>query len=179
MLIAQKLRKTNMAEYLLYMWQVENILRAWGCDFEKVKKNYLSQFNLPPEQQAQVEEWYEQLCDMMHREGVTEHGHLQINRNVVITLSELHGRLMASPKYPFYHAAFHKVLPYLVEVRSRGADKVGDVETCFDVLYGVMLLRLQKKKVSPETERAVSDVTTLLGLLSDYYFKDRAQPLDF
>ena len=40
-----------------------------------------------------------------------------------------------------------------------------------DFLYGLLLLRLQHKEVTPDTERAATDITTLLGQLSDYYFK--------
>ena len=47
------------------------------------------------------------------------------------------------------------------------------------MLYGVVLLRLQGKPVSPETEAAVKDISTLLGQLSDYYFKDKAEPIEF
>ena len=31
MFVAQELKKKSIAEYLLYMWQVEDIIRACGC----------------------------------------------------------------------------------------------------------------------------------------------------
>ena len=102
------------------------------------------------------------------------------NINTLQSLAELHERLVASPKFPFYRAAYYKVLPYIVEIRNRGGHKdEGELQTCFDVLYGVMLLRLQKKPVTPETEAAVKDISTLLGQLSDYYFKDREDPIEW
>lgn len=54
-----------------------------------------------------------------------------------------------------------------------------ELQTCFDLLYGVMMLRLQKKHISDDTAHAVKDISTLLGQLSDYYFKDKKEPLDF
>ena len=36
MFTAQRLREKNIAEYLLYMWQVEDVLRAYGCDEERI-----------------------------------------------------------------------------------------------------------------------------------------------
>ena len=42
-----------------------------------------------------------------------------------------------------------------------------------------MMLRLQKKAVSEGTEKAVKDISTLLGQLSDYYLKDKKEPIDF
>ena len=180
MLIANQLKDKNRAEYLLYMWQVEDLLRAYGCDFDRLRAGYLSKFDLPDEQRRQMEQWYADLCEMMRSEGVTERGHLQINKNTLQTLDELHRQLVRSDRVPYYRAMYYKVLPYIVEVRSRGGDKQeGELQTCFDVLYGVVLLRLQGKPVSPETEAAVKDISTLLGQLSDYYFKDKAEPIEF
>ena len=34
MIIAQKKRKENIAEYLLYMWQIEDLIRATGVSAE-------------------------------------------------------------------------------------------------------------------------------------------------
>ena len=42
-----------------------------------------------------------------------------------------------------------------------------------------MMLRLQKKPISPETAHAVKEITTFIGMLSDYYIKDRTEGLEF
>ncbi|MCF0235332.1 MAG: DUF4924 family protein, partial [Bacteroidaceae bacterium] len=46
MLIARELQNKNRAEYLLYMWQVEDIIRSYGADIDKLNENYLSQFGV-------------------------------------------------------------------------------------------------------------------------------------
>ena len=72
------------------------------------------------------------------------------------------------------------MLPFIVELRHRGADKdENEVETCFNSLYGVMMLRLQKKEVSVNTEHAIKEITTFIGMLSDYYKKDKEEGLKF
>ena len=50
MFVAQKLRKESIAEYLLYMWQIEDIIRAYGCSLPVIKKNYIERFDFTPEQ---------------------------------------------------------------------------------------------------------------------------------
>ena len=76
---------------------------------------------------------------MMRAEGVMEKGHLQINRNVILNLTELHGELLASTKYPFYNAAYFKALPFIVELRQKnGRKEESEVDTCFEALYGVL-----------------------------------------
>ena len=180
MFISQQLRKNNIAEYLLYMWQVEDTIRAFGCSLARIKREYIDKFDYTEEQKEELTDWYGHLIRMMNEEGCWETGHLQINKVTMMNLEELHARLLQSPKFPFYNAAYYKVLPFIVELRNRGANKEeNEIETCFDALYGVMMLRLQKKPITPNTEHAVKEITTLVGMLSDYYKKDREEPLEF
>ena len=58
MIIAERLRTSNRAEYILYMWQVEDLLRSYHLDFDELRSSYLSRFQLPEEQSRQTERWY-------------------------------------------------------------------------------------------------------------------------
>ena len=165
MKIAQSLKEKNIAEYLIYMWQVEDLIRANDCDLDKLKANVISQYSAK-DRPAQ-EEWYGNLLEMMRAEGVKEQGHLQINRNVLQELTELHARLLASTRYPFYNAAYFKALPFIVELRQKNGHKdEPELETCFEALYGVLLLRLQKKEITPATETALKAISGFLSKLA-------------
>ena len=153
MLIAQKLRKENIAEYLLYMWQVEDIIRAYGCNLMQIKKEYISRFDCTDEQKEEMVDWYGNLIRMINQEGCREKGHIQINKLVLQQLSELHAQLLNSPKFPFYSTEYYKVLP-----------------------FGTMLLRLQNKEITQNTANAVKEITTFIGMLNDYYFKEKEDP---
>lgn len=199
MLVAKELRKKSIAEYLLYMWQIEDIIRAYQCSLTKIRKEYIDKFNYTDAQKDEEEDWFGDLLRMMNQEGRRENGHLQINKVIMQSLNELHSQLLASSKFPFYSAEYYRVLPFIVELRGKTkqvADRMArkneanlkeiaanlghsEIETCFDVLYGVMMLRLQKKEISRETETAVKEITTLIGMLSDYYQKDKTEGLQF
>lgn len=180
MYIAQELRKKNIAEYLLYMWQVEDTIRAFGCSLSRIAREYISRFDYTDEQKDEMTDWYGYLIRMMNEEGCREGGHLQINKVTMQQLEELHAQLIGSTKFPFYNAEYYKVLPFIVELRNRGANKQeSEVETCFNSLYGMMMLRLQQKDISPDTAHAVKEITTLVGMLNDYYLKDKETPLEF
>ena len=180
MFISQQLRKSNIAEYLLYMWQVEDIIRAYGCSLARIRREYIDKFNYTDEQKEEMTDWYGNLVRMMNSEGCREKGHLQINKIVIQQLSELSSQLLSNAKFPFYNTEYYKVLPFIVELRKRGADKNEDeIETCFNALYGVMMLRLQHREITPETQKAIDEITLFVGLLSDYYIKDRTEGLDF
>ena len=178
MFISKQLKQQNIAEYLIYMWQVEDLIRAYGCDLERIREQSVPRF--PAEQQGELAQWYEDLIEMMRREEVMERGHLQINKNVIIWLTDLHMQLLASPKFPYYHAAYYKALPFIVELRAKGANKEEpELETCFEALYGILLLKLQKKEVGEETKKAQETITTMLSMLSTYYIEDKKGELEF
>ena len=180
MFIAQELRKKNIAEYLLYMWQVEDTIRAFDCSLTRIRREYIDRFDYDEEQKEEEIDWFGNLIRMMNTEGCRQQGHLQINKVTLQMMSDLHQQLLSSSKYPFYNAEYYKVLPFIVELRNRGANKEeGEVETCLNLLYGVMMLRLQKKEITPNTEHALKEVSTFIGMLSDYYKKDKEEPLEF
>jgi hypothetical protein len=179
MKVAKQLKDTNVAEYLLYMWQLEDTLRAYDCDADRLRDEYVSRFDYSEEDRRTEAQWLSDLCRMMREEGKVEHGHLQINQGTLSLLTDLHLQLLQSPKHPFYSAAYYKALPYIVEVRSRsGHTDAPELENCFEVLYGTMLLRLQKKEISKETQEAVTKISHLLALLADAWRKERAGELE-
>lgn len=173
MIIASQKRKTNIAEYLLYMWQIEDVIRANNLNIEKIIANIIDKYDLTSEQRKEMIEWYESLIDMMNREGVQKSGHLQLVKNTVLQLVALHQELLKDPKFPEYTAEFYKTLPYIVELRTKaGDDKKGEIETCFTALYGTLLLRLQGKEISEDTKTAVQQISKLLALLAHYFKLD-------
>lgn len=177
MKIAQQLKEKNIAEYLIYMWQVEDLIRANGCDLDRVEQNIIARY--PEEDRPALREWYGNLITMMREENVLEQGHLQINKNIIINLTDLHNTLLASPKFPFYNAAYFKALPFIVELRSKsGKKEEPELETCFEALYGVMLLRLQKKELSEGTTKAIESISSFLSMLANYYDKDKKGELE-
>lgn len=181
MYIAEQLKKRNISEYLLYMWQVEDTLRAYGLDSERMANEYIPFFQLDEEKNELLKGWYESLIQMMREEKAEEKGHLQINKNILILLTDLHVQLLKSSKHPFYSAAYYKVLPFIVELRAKSAEsqEKNEVENCFDALYGTMLLKMQKKEISAETATAIDNIAKFIGLLSDYYKKDKAGEVEF
>ncbi len=179
MYISQQLRKKNIAEYILYMWQVEDLIRAYGCSFTRLQKEYISLFNYSEEQKEDMLDWYGDLINMMNQEGKRDNGHLTINNIIVQDLKDLHNQLLQSSKFPFYNSEYYKVLPFIVELRNKGDKDINEIETCLNALYGIMLLRLQKKEISQNTKHALQEITTFIGMLSDYYLKDKTEGLQF
>lgn len=179
MFIAKSIREKSVVEYLLYMWQMEDLIRAYGCSLTRIRREYMDRFEYTDQQKDEEEDWFGDLIRMMNQEGKREKGHLAINEVLLQDLGDLHVRLLQSTRFPFYSAEYYRVLPFIVELRQKGDKEIGEVETCLNALYGVMLLRMRQKPISPETAHAIKAITTFLGMLSDYYIKDRTEGLEW
>ena len=140
------LKKNNIAEYILYLWQIEDYLRAF------------------PEQ-AEANQELHDLSDMMHQENIMESGHLQLANNALSELEDLHNDLL--DQEATYRAAMLRLTPALNLLKAKtDRPTMSDVEACLILLYQVMLLRLKKSPISSETEQVQKQATQLLQYLS-------------
>nr|WP_313966242.1 DUF4924 family protein [uncultured Porphyromonas sp.] len=170
MIIAQQKRKENIAEYLLYMWQVEDLIRATGVSIEGVEEHLLPRYDVDEETRQAIRTWYQELIDMMRSEGKVKAGHLDINRIVLMQLEELHRRLLGSANDIVYSGLHLQILPALIQLRTKGNHEgESDLETCFNALYGYITLSLQQKEVSEETKKSMKQISALLALLAHRY----------
>lgn len=179
MKIAHHLKETNIAEYILYMFQLEDTLRAYGCDPDRIADEYVARFDWTDGEKAAEADWLAELCIMMHDEGKEQGGHLLSNLGTISLLTDLHLQLLESPKQAFYQAAYYKALPYIVEFRAKSkGDDALELQNCFDMLYAVMLLRLQKREISKGTQEAVTAVSQLIALLARAWKQEREGELE-
>lgn len=180
MINASRLKKENIAEYLLYMWQIEDIIRANDLDIAKIERNVIDPQQLDAPRRKEMVEWYESLIDMMKREGVEKSGHLQLNKNVIIQLTDLHLSLLKDPRFDKYTQEFYKTLPLIVELRAKGGEiPPGEIETCFNALYGMLMLRLQGKEITPATQDAMKQIARFMATLNDLALKDARDEIDW
>lgn len=144
-----KNKKDNIAEYILYLWQMEDYLRAFP-------------------QNAEATQELHELNEMMHREGIMSAGHLQLASNALGELEELHAQLLNEDA--FYRAAIIRLQPSLNLLKAKtDRPTMSDLEACFLLLYQIMLLRLQNREISTETASVQAQVTQLLQFLSKTY----------
>lgn len=170
MIVAQKLRKQNISAYIIYMFQVEDIIRAYGLDVDRICHEYLPRFQYTKEQIADQRDWYAGLIRMMQEEGVQQSGHVQVVKNTLMLMADRHQELLADPKQPFYSAAYYKALPFIVELRNKGMNKEkNEIENCVDAIYGATVLKMQGRELTEETKKALQPITHLLEMLSKLY----------
>jgi hypothetical protein len=173
MLIAKEKRKENIAEYILYMWQVEDTIRACNFDIELIDSRIISQFSQSQKIKDEIKEWYVDIILMMHEEGLKDTGHLKILNSLVEELNNLHLKLIHEKKDPKYLEQYYWAVPNIRDFEKRLDGKTkNEVEICLSALYALLLLRLQKKDVSRETMEAMQTFSNVLALLS-YWFRKK------
>lgn len=170
MIIAQQKRKENIAEYLLYMWQVEDLIRAAECKEERIEALILSRYTATGIDLAPIRQWYLEQAEMMRSEGKQERGHLDINRIVMMQLEDLHRRLLQNPNDYVYQGLHFQVLPAVIQLRTKSAgQEMSDLETCFSAVYGYLTLTLKGEQVSEETKKSIKQISSFLAMLAHKY----------
>jgi len=170
MIIANKKKKENIAEYILYMWQVEDIIRANQFDINKLEKNIINQFDQPNEVKVKIKEWYNMLMKSMKEENILESGHLKFVGVIVDDLNKLHLEILKSDEHKEYKEQYKKTLPNIKELQNRSENSISnDIDTCFIGLYALLLMRLQGREITTETNMAISTFSKLLAYLSKQY----------
>ena len=167
MLIANQKRKENIAEYLLYMFQVEDLIRAYSFDIDLLEVNIISKFDQPYNVKRDMREWYLSLISMMKVGRVVHKGHIPIVRSLISDLESFHIRLLHDEAEEKYQSAYSKVQLSIDGLRSKsGGNNPGDIELCLNGLYGLLMLRLTKKTITPETNAAFTLIGEMVALLS-------------
>lgn len=179
MFIAHKLKQENICEYLLYMWQIEDLIRAFDLNMEAINQRIVSTFPVKDDNERKsLYEWYESLIEMMRLENVQERGHLQLNKNIIIDLDDFHMLVIKSGQVPAYNGKFFHVLPFINQLRTKGEAGLSDIELCFNFMYGIMTLRMKKAEISPETQQTQTEISKFLVLLAKSYQQYKNGELD-
>ena len=148
-----KSKKDNIAEYILYLWQMEDYLRAFPQNAEETPELH-------------------DLNEMMHREGIVDGGHLALANNALAELIDLHTTLLNEDA--MYRAAIIRLQPSLNLLKAKtDRPTMSDIEACLVLLYQIMMLRLQKKEITPETASVQQQATQVLTFLSRTYHDDQ------
>jgi hypothetical protein len=172
MIIAEQKRRENIAEYLLYMYQVEDMIRANKLDLDGIEQTLISKFEVPYEVKREMREWYKSLITMMREEQKELTGHLNILENTAEQLSEMHHQILKAGIDTAYKTVFEKAKAHIEALRMRsGHSKVSDIQVALNGLYGLFILKLKKTAITEDTTRAFDTIRELVAELSSRYME--------
>jgi len=179
MQIAKQKRKENIVEYVLYLYQVEYLIRAFQFDIDLIQKKLVVNYQVDEKTSVEIYDWYNNLVVMMEKEGIREKGHLQFITNLINDINEFHIKLMEVGTEKVYVQNFKSVAGLMAELKQKNKIAKNDIQLGLDTLYGFLLLKMKKTEISAETENAVKQLSKWLGILSKLYKDFEAGDLEF
>ena len=172
MLIAEQKRKENIAEYILYMWQMEDLVRGSELSVERVMTKIFPDERPEEELVLEYEKWFADIVDEMKKDGLEKQGHLKIVRGNINALNDLHRSLLMTFQNKDYQDLYKEASEDIGVLKGKsGTDNLNDVEVCLTGLYGLMLLRIQKANISEDTQAAMNRIGKLMASLARSYKK--------
>lgn len=172
MLIAKEKRKNNIAEYVLYLWQIEDLLRALNFDEKKVRTMLVDPMQVDEAKKQEAYYWYMGIAGLLKDEGKEKVGHTSLSLNMLRDLNDIHLYLLDRKKDEKYRQLYFLAQSDIRLFKEKmGNEQVSDIEACFHALYSRMLLGLKKEEVSGETQQAIDTIARLVAYLSAKYHR--------
>jgi hypothetical protein len=171
--IAQAKRKENIAEYILYLWQIEDLLRALQFSPEAIYSQLVAPRDVEEEQKHIFLLWNMDIVNLLRKEGKDESGHLEHTLHLIADMHNLHLQLMHHPIGEHYRKTFARLAPQLPSLRAMvQKEEISDTELAFRALYATMLYRIKGDKKREEAIRDTMElVSPVVAELADMYRK--------
>ena len=178
--IALTKRKENIAEYILYLWQLEDLLRAMQFSPEAVYATLIApRKELDEQQKSAFLIWYMDIANLLREEGKEEKGHLNHTLHLIADMHNLHLQLMQLPVGDHYRATFSRLEPELPRLREIvGGAGMTDTELCFRALYAAMLYRIKGEGEKGAVKDTIEFVSPVVAELASLYRKVETGEID-
>ena len=178
--IAQAKRKENIAEYILYLWQIEDLLRALQFSPEAIYSQLVAPRQVDEEQKHIYLLWYMDIVNLLRKEGKEESGHLEHTIHLIADMHNLHLQLMHNPIGEHYRATFSRLASQLPQLRTMvKKEDISDTELAFRALYAAMLYRIKGDDKRSDTIKDIIElVSPVVGELAALYGKVERGEID-
>ncbi|MDR3287008.1 MAG: DUF4924 family protein [Prevotellaceae bacterium] len=170
MLIAKQKRRENIAEYILYLWQIEDLLRALNFDEIQIRKILVEPLQVDENTKTQVNAWYMGIVQLLQFEKKQQSGHASHSLHLIADLNDVHLHLLQrDEKYvTIYDAAKPLINDFAKKLEKH---EESELELCFHALYARMLLSLKNQEISTETQQAIDVISKMIAYLSAKYLR--------
>ena len=171
--IAENKKSQNIAEYIIYLYQQEDLIRSFQGNLEEIRQYVVSHFPVEEKEKNTIFNWYQDFRNQMVKEGIIEKGYLEESKKLVAELSQLHWQLLKSDQT--YFQTYQKAKPYILQavMEADGKDLGNEIQICLNGVYGLLLCRLLGKKVSDEQLKSAEAFGEVLSLLNLVYQQEK------
>lgn len=168
MTIAERKKQNNIAEYIIHMYQSEDLIRAFECDMEKMKEYVLKHIPGSDEEKSELTDWYSNLLDNMKKEGILEKGHLNETQKIIGQLDQLKSKLNENDEE--FGKIYNEAEAAIKEMLELAEGKItSEVQICINGVYGLLLAKINGREVPDEFKASLEHFGNVLSYLSYKY----------
>ncbi len=164
MTISERKKQENIAQYLIHIYQTEDLIRAFEFDLNQITEYVIK--HIPDDsERKQLMLWYADIITQMKDENIQQEGHLRSTQKIVSELLDLRDILLSEDR------EFKSIWKASQQVISKYAKEggVNEIQACLNGIYGLLLLRLNGKPVSDEITQHAEIFGNVLSYLSYRY----------
>lgn len=168
MTIAERKKQNNIAEYIIHLYQTEDLIRAFECDIEKVREYVIKHIPQDNSSKEEISDWYEEILTKMKKQDILQQGHLNEVNDLVNQLDLLKGQLLEGDED--FKKKYREAKPHIDEMikLSKGTIE-SEVQICLNGIYGLLLAKINGREVPEEIQPALDHFGNVLSYLSYKY----------
>ncbi len=179
MQLAVDKKKNNIIEYLLFMYQMEDLVRSCNLNIHAVVARFIEPHVHDPKLIEDYKRWYKQIIEDLKTFNRDKQGHVTEVYEIQMELFYLHNSLLTVTPNDSYIALYAESQPFINEFRDKTPMQFNDVDLCIHALYMKLLLKMQGKEISETTELAFEKMKNLLVQLAKAYHKMKSGDVAF
>ncbi len=176
---AQTLRKQNVAEYILYLWQLEDMFRALQFSPEAIHSQFVApRTSLDEQSRSHLITWYMELVSLLQKEGKEEKGHIEHTLHLIADMHNLHLQLLELPIGARYRTLVARLDEVMPDLRAIFGNEISDTELAFRALYAAMLYRIKGEGAKGAVADTIEYISPVIAELSAVYGKAERGEVD-
>jgi len=179
MQLAADKKKNNIIEYLLLMYQMEDLVRSCQLNLNLLVDNYIKPHISDPDLIEDYTKWYDSIIRDLKIFKREKQGHISDVYEIQMELFYLHNSLLTVTPNESYITTYSQAQPLINEFRDKTPLQLNDVDLCIYALYMKLQLKLQGKEISHETEMAFDAMRKLLTNLAKSFHKMKSGDVAF
>jgi len=168
---ADKLKSENIAEYIVHMYQTEDLIISYDFNLDDINKYVIKQINQDDKMHKKLLLWYAHLIEQMGAEEITSsRKRLKSTQDFVRKLSNLH--LILLNKDMVYQKIYDEAKTNIDSQILLSEKTIADpVQICLNGIYGMLLLRLNGMTITPNQSTMLKAFGKVLAYLSRAFRK--------
>jgi len=164
-------RVQNISEYLIQVYQAEDLIRQHNFDLEALFAEHINALGGSEEEKAQDRAWYTEVAQALESEGSKEKGHLSRLNEYVKELNEIHFHLLRSDRV--YRGHFDQAKLHINRhMQAYGGELSNPIQICLNGIFIYKSKRANQEALTDSDREGMHAFVELCSYLS-YRYRSR------